>query len=239
MTVPQADVSILHRADGSARYSAAGYTVVAAVNGPIEVTRRDELPQHAALEVNVRPAVGVGSPKERHLESLIHSTLRDIVLTHMHPRTLIQLTLQIVNTPEQENILPASFALSPLPALLNASLLALLSGSIPLTTTLTSTLVAVTPSGSLTLNPTPKILLTATSSHVFAFSSTGSLLLDLSEGDFNLSTWEKAHDTAKAECCKEQVSEDVMEEGKPSLQTFVERVVEARVDKERAWKHND
>ena len=48
-------------------------------------------------------------PKERHLESLIHSTLRDIVLAHMHPRTLIQLTLQIVNTPEQENTLPASF----------------------------------------------------------------------------------------------------------------------------------
>lgn len=34
---------------------------MAAVNGPIEVQRRDELPQHAALEVNVRPAVGVGS----------------------------------------------------------------------------------------------------------------------------------------------------------------------------------
>lgn len=61
MTIPSADVSILHRADGSARYSAAGYTVVAAVNGPIEVQRRDELPQHTALEVNVRPAVGVGS----------------------------------------------------------------------------------------------------------------------------------------------------------------------------------
>jgi ribonuclease PH len=128
MTVPSADISVLHRADGSAQYSAAGYTVVAAVNGPLEVGRRDELPQHAALEVNVRPSVGVGSelpfpqlsnnppliftftgPKERHLESLIHSTLRDIVLTHMHPRTLIQLTLQIVNTPEQENTVPASF----------------------------------------------------------------------------------------------------------------------------------
>jgi hypothetical protein len=75
MTVPSADVSILHRADGSARYSAAGYTVVAAVNGPIEVTRRDELPQHAALEVNVRPAVGVGSEYQsicsRHSPHLI------------------------------------------------------------------------------------------------------------------------------------------------------------------------
>jgi hypothetical protein len=61
MTVPSADISVLHRADGSAQYSAAGYTVVAAVNGPLEVGRRDELPQHAALEVIVRPSVGVGS----------------------------------------------------------------------------------------------------------------------------------------------------------------------------------
>ncbi|KAG9528698.1 hypothetical protein KCU93_g4074, partial [Aureobasidium melanogenum] len=237
MTVPSANVSILHRADGSARYSAAGYTVVAAVNGPIEVTRRDELPQHAALEVNVRPAVGVGSPKERHLESLIHSTLRDIVLSHMHPRTLIQLTLQTVNTPEQENTLPASFALSPLPALLNASMLSLLSASIPMSSTFTSTLLCVSSSGDLSINPAPKVLLSASSAHVFAFSSTGNLVLDLSEGDFDMDTWEKAHDKAKEECCKEQLSEDAMEEGKPSLQTFMERVVEASVDKQRAWKN--
>ncbi|KAI4749022.1 hypothetical protein E4T50_00681 [Aureobasidium sp. EXF-12298] len=237
MTVPSADVSVLHRADGSARYSAAGYTVVAAVNGPIEVTRRDELPQHAALEVNVRPSVGVGSPKERHLESLIHSTLRDIVLTHMHPRTLIQLTLQIVNTPEQENTLPASFALSPLPSLLNAAMLAFLSASIPMTSTFTSTLLAIQPSGSISINPSPKLLLPASSAHVFAFSSTGNLILDLSEGEFDLDTWEKAHDKAKEECCKEQLGDAAMEEGKPSLQGFVERVVEARVDKERAWKN--
>ncbi|KAG9821178.1 hypothetical protein KCU98_g14504, partial [Aureobasidium melanogenum] len=237
MTVPSADVSILHRADGSARYSAAGYTVVAAVNGPIEVTRRDELPQHAALEVNVRPAVGVGSPKERHLESLIHSTLRDIVLTHMHPRTLIQLTIQIVNTPEQENTLPASFALSPLPALLNASMLSLLSASIPMSSTFTSTLLAVSSSGDLSINPAPNVLLSAASAHVFAFSSTGNLVLNLSEGEFDMDIWEKAHDKAKEGCCKEQLSEDAMEDGKPSLQVFTERVVEASVDKQRAWKN--
>ncbi|KAG9541030.1 hypothetical protein KCU71_g19479, partial [Aureobasidium melanogenum] len=237
MTVPSADISILHRADGSAKFSAAGYTVVAAVNGPIEVTRRDELPQHAALEVNVRPAVGVGSPKERHLESLVHSTLRDIVLTHMHPRTLIQLTLQIVNTPEQENTLPASFALSPLPALLNASMLSFLSASIPMSSTFTSTLLSVSSSGDLSINPAPKVLLSASSAHVFAFSSTGNLVLDLSEGEFDMDTWEKAHDKAKEECCKEQLSEDAMEDGKPSLQTFMERVVEASVDKQRAWKN--
>lgn len=194
-------------------------------------------------------------PKERHLESLIHATLRDIVLTHMHPRTLIQITLQIVNTPEQENTLPASFvrfhhafsashvvltqpqALSPLPALLNAAILAFLSASIPLTSTFTSTLLAVQPSGAISVNPAPKLILSASSTHVFAFSSTGKLILDLSEGEFNIDAWEKAHDKAKEECCKEQLGEDAMEEGKPSLQGFVERVVETRVEKERAWKN--
>lgn len=61
MTVPSAQLSQLYRADGSANYSSGGYTVIGAVNGPIEVQRRDELAEEAAIEVNVRPATGVGS----------------------------------------------------------------------------------------------------------------------------------------------------------------------------------
>jgi len=125
---PTAILSTLHRADGSATYSDAGFTILGAVNGPIEVQRRDELPEEAAIEVNIRPAVGVGGTsstsilthqnrrtsiyikreakdstpgtRERHLETLLHSTLKDILLTHHFPRTLIQLTLQIVSVPE-------------------------------------------------------------------------------------------------------------------------------------------
>lgn len=58
---PAAQLNTLHKPDGSATYSAYGYTILGAVNGPIEVMRRDELPEEAALEVNIRPAVGVGS----------------------------------------------------------------------------------------------------------------------------------------------------------------------------------
>ena len=50
----------LRRADGSASWSDGQYTVLAAVNGPIEVQRRDELAEEAAVDVVVRPAVGVG-----------------------------------------------------------------------------------------------------------------------------------------------------------------------------------
>ena len=53
-------LSPLHRADGSAKYSKSGYSVIAAVNGPIEVQRRDELPEEAAVDVAIRPAAGVG-----------------------------------------------------------------------------------------------------------------------------------------------------------------------------------
>lgn len=53
-------LSPLHRADGSATYSSNGYSVITAVNGPIEVQRRDELPEEAAVDVAIRPASGVG-----------------------------------------------------------------------------------------------------------------------------------------------------------------------------------
>ena len=53
-------LSSLHRADGSATFSCNGYCIIGAVNGPIEVQRRDELPEEAAIDVVVRPAAGVG-----------------------------------------------------------------------------------------------------------------------------------------------------------------------------------
>lgn len=59
-TEPTAILSHLHRADGSATFSQNGYTVIGSVNGPIEVQRRDELPEEAVVDVIVRPASGVG-----------------------------------------------------------------------------------------------------------------------------------------------------------------------------------
>ena len=66
MTVPQAILSPLQRTDGLATFSQNGYTVVGAVNGPVEVQRRDELSEEAAIEVNVRPAIGVGSRSDMY-----------------------------------------------------------------------------------------------------------------------------------------------------------------------------
>ena len=61
MVAPEVRLTHLNRADGSATYSYNGYSIIGAVNGPIEVQRRDEQPEEATIEVNVRPASGVGS----------------------------------------------------------------------------------------------------------------------------------------------------------------------------------
>lgn len=95
-----------YRADGSATYTSPnGYSVLAAVNGPVEVQRREELPEEAHIEVNVRPNEGVGQVKERHLETVIANTLRDVIYTEMFPRQMVQVTLQITKVPVDDNAL--------------------------------------------------------------------------------------------------------------------------------------
>ena len=49
----------LDQADGSAEFAFNGFKVLAAVNGPLEVSKRDELSEEAAIEVVVRSATGV------------------------------------------------------------------------------------------------------------------------------------------------------------------------------------
>lgn len=199
-------------------------------------------------------------PKERHLESILHSTLRHVILTHNHPRTLIQITLQILNTPDDEYLLPSSFvriaspvfslamhlpililqrkqALSVLPALLQASILALLSASIPLSTTFTASSVAILATGDLALDPTPAQLATASSAHVLAFSSHGDLLLNESQGAFTIDEWDAVYELAQRACCK-RLQEEMDEDRKHvDMQTFVERVLGAKVESERGWKN--
>ena len=64
-TAPKAALGVLPRSDGSAKYSHAGYTLTASVNGPIEAQRRDEHAYEAHVEVIVRPAAGVGGESYR------------------------------------------------------------------------------------------------------------------------------------------------------------------------------
>ena len=117
---PVAELSTLPNSDGSATFTYAGYAVTAAVNGPIEAPRRDENPFEALVDVVVRPAAGVGGKKpvtprlppliftdlttagtaERLLENILQAALRQLIPVRNFPRCMIQVTLQIMQKPE-------------------------------------------------------------------------------------------------------------------------------------------
>ena len=131
-----------------------------------------------------------------------------------------------------------------LPALLQASVLALLSASLPLTMMLTSTTVAIGIDNSLIHDPTLKQLQTATSVHVFAFSSRGDLVLVESEGKFSFHAWEEAANEAMHRCRGNENKEDNVgdinmdTEDHTNLENFLKSIVEQKVRKDQAWKES-
>ncbi|KAI1333401.1 hypothetical protein F5Y16DRAFT_393795 [Xylariaceae sp. FL0255] len=248
-TEPKALLSHLQKADGSATYSYAGYTVIGAVNGPIEAQKRDELPEEAIVDVVVRPASGVGGTRERHLESLIQSTLRQIILINNFPRALIQIVLQISVAPENEYInaklAQASVNLPILPTLLQTAILSLLSAALPLTATFTSVPLAIVSTGAgseIVSYPTARQIEKSQSFHVFAFTSANELILAESEGGFTMKEWEDLYTVAQAQCCTESTSADAdttMDDGESTaadLKRFTRATVEETAIADLYWK---
>lgn len=198
--------------------------------------------------------------RERQLESILHSTFSRIILTHAFPRSLIQLTLQVVSSPEQQEPRYSSSVrlfvlmglkqrtitdfeqnLPILPALLQTGMLTLLSSSLPLECTFTSIALAVRPDkhgGTAQLNT--KSFTNAESIHVFAFTSTAQLLLSESEGTFTMQEWEETYDRAKSICCAQPGQGDRMQvEGErqdTNMKQWLHSAIEGQAQQDQAWK---
>lgn len=120
--------------------------------------------------------------------------------------------------------------------------MALLSTSIPLSMTLTATLVATNSVGTLAIDPSVQQIKLASSIHVLAFSSHGDLLVVESEGNFTIDTWEEVHRRAKLICHGEEgdesESEDVSMDSDDvsKLGNVLKDAVEKKITKEQRWK---
>ncbi|KAK6530123.1 exosome non-catalytic core subunit rrp46 [Orbilia ellipsospora] len=138
---PEITLCPLPQTDGSCQYTCptSRTTILTSVNGPLEVRAKDELPNDATIEVIVKPGIGVGGVRETRLSTLLQTTLKSLILTTHHPRTLIQIVAQIVQSEDHTSI---PLLLSPL---LNSTILSLLIAGIPLRTTGWSIHLAVLP----------------------------------------------------------------------------------------------
>jgi exosome complex component RRP46 len=238
---PELTTHPLVRADGSATFSSKLFTVVAAANGPVEVQRRDELPEEAAIEVNVRPPSGVGGPRERWMESALTSLLRSLLLVHMHPRTLMQVTLQISKEPTlklRRGVLDVAI----LPTLANTAFLALVDGGLPLQRTMVATLAAVAATGDVVIDPAEKQLDGCKSIHAMAYSMKSELLLSESMGNFRLEEWqdiaEQLRQTAldaMARAGEDEDEDEAMEAG-ITKEPWLRLALEESVREASAWR---
>jgi ribonuclease PH len=116
------DRGILHRADGSARWTQGGTSILVAVHGPLEAPQSQQNPHQAIVEAILQPRSGDPSgPEEHALESIICQTAQGAVLASLHPRTIIRLVVQVL---EADGSLLA--------CALNAASVALLDAGIPM-----------------------------------------------------------------------------------------------------------
>ena len=240
----------LSRADGSATYTSSLTTVLAAVNGPVEVTRRDEIPDAAAIEVNVRPSSGVGGPRERWLESVIASTLRSVVLVHLHPRTLLQVTLQVtkdVGTDGGVRMRKGIRDIAITPGLVNAAFAALVDSGLPLDYTVVAGLAVVGADEEVVAEPTEKQVAACKSVHAMAFAMVGeeqSLLLNESAGKFGIQEWEKVEKMLREKAVgglTNEAEEDESVEGtgvESEKGSWLRKAMEESVRKGEAWRED-
>ena len=205
----QAALRTLANADGSATYSAPheSYKIVAGVNYPVEVPyRSDEIPQSTFIDINLRPHNGVGMVKERHVEDLIKRSLQAIVLGEQTPRTMLQVTLQVVSV-ETDESLPGGVKgggqgetyLDVLSSAFNAAMLGCLDAGVQMKTVAGAAVIGLHgKDANVVVNPGVLQRKKCSSLHVFAFSKDGKTLLMESEGRFGMGGFKQAEQAARS-----------------------------------------
>jgi exosome complex component RRP46 len=121
-----AELSPLHRADGSAKFSCGQTSVLAAVYGPAGGTR-DLSSQNAQITVVVKlgtrggssSSIGLACCDARELEHIIQRSISSCVLTSLYPRSIIEIVLQVLK--EDGSVVSAAF---------NAAVIALMDANI-------------------------------------------------------------------------------------------------------------
>ncbi|OWK59655.1 Exosome complex component RRP46 [Lonchura striata] len=155
------ELGLLSRPDGSAAFLQGDTSVLAGLYGPAEAKISKELPDRAALDVLLRPKVGLPGVLERSREQLLQQTCEAVVLGVLHPRTAISLVLQVL-----------SDAGSLLSCCLNAACMALLDAGLPLSALFCGVTCALQPDGAILLDPTARQEQEARAILTFAIAST-------------------------------------------------------------------
>ncbi|KAJ3185443.1 Exosome component 5 [Geranomyces variabilis] len=177
--------ALLSRSDGSVRFKSGDSSVLCSVFGPMEVKIRDEKLDKATVEVVFKAAAGNSTTKERLYERVIRETLEASILTALHPRSAIRITLQVLT--DDGGILSTA---------LNAATLALVDAGIALRSLPAGVTCMIDQEGVLLLDPTILELEAARSTHMFVFDNiSDGALSNISTGSFSMDEYTSCYDT--------------------------------------------
>ncbi|KAJ3229418.1 Exosome component 5 [Chytriomyces hyalinus] len=191
---PTTTLSPLSRADGSARFAYGKSAVLAAVYGPKEVRLRDELLDSAKIEVLFRPLVGLSGTTERLYEKTIREILESVILKHLHPRTSVQVTLQV--TSDDGCILSCA---------INATILALMDAGVGLKSMVASVTCIIDDSNQLVLDPSAEEIKGAKSVHVFTFDNVSKDVTScVSTGVYSYEQYKSVFEVSQSACASVQ-----------------------------------
>lgn len=191
----QPKLSVLKNANGSCEIEQNGFKVVCGVNGPMEARPRQELPTSSYLEVIIRPDSGLASMREKMMEDKIKSFLDSVIIGNLYPRQVIQVNLQILQKPKDDENYQDEMDVSrkvanvypELSICVNAAYLALVDANISIHMAFNALLFAYTKEGKLA--PFEGDVLDKKSIHLCVYGikdeAVDRLLLSENAGDFN------------------------------------------------------
>lgn len=92
----ECELSFLNKCDGSAAFQHGFTRALCAVYGPTEVKLNQEKVDRSTLDCIIKPKIGLAGVKEKSLENLIAKTCEEVALTTLHPRSAMQIVIQIL-----------------------------------------------------------------------------------------------------------------------------------------------
>jgi len=188
----QAEQGLLNRADGSARFTQDNSSVLVAVYGPMEVRQRKEIIDRASIEVIYKPDKGVAGTSERESEHLIRSAVENAILSTLHPRTAINIIVQVLS--EDGSIISAA---------VNGVSIALLDAGISMKSMVASVTCALTEDGTLLIDPDEKEEKSAESLFTFVFNHPyDGIVTSKTRGMFSEENYFLSLEAAKQGCSK-------------------------------------
>ncbi|KAG2381649.1 hypothetical protein C9374_006033 [Naegleria lovaniensis] len=136
----QAELGVLQKADGSCKFLMGKTIVICSVNGP-EASMKEK-GDGAIVDVIFQPRDKRPSEEEKEYEMMIRESLENVILLSLYPRTIITISVQVVQ--DDGSLLSAS---------LNSAVLALLDAGVALKSTLVSLSCSYLSSGDCLLDP--------------------------------------------------------------------------------------